>query len=358
MDEENAKAEVTPKKTAKKASAKSSAKTTKTTTKSTTKNTKKSTNNVKSTKTPTKSSKTTKTATKSPAKKTTSKTKKVEEKKPVEKEVIKEEVVTPVIEETVLDKKIEEPKVEEVKTEVKEDQTFKMASKQPAQTNSKNKNKKEVKHNHGFLKFIFIVFAIIAFIYVGVVIHNATLMREIMDKTANVNNIKNYHFLITNYEGNKTNGTTEILRKDNISKIIIKNEKSEVVMWKNSDTNEGLMIFPNDKKVAREDASEMLDFNLVSFYNDDQEYLNAVCLSSYINTSKLNGKECYVIKHFDDETWIDKETGIVIKIKGGTIVKADGTELTTSVEYTDWKINSVTDEEVARPDLVGYTIAK
>ena len=26
------------------------------------------------------------------------------------------------------------------------------------------------------------------------------------------------------------------------------------------------------------------------------------------------------------------------------------------VEYTDWKINTITDEDVAKPDLVGYTI--
>ena len=26
------------------------------------------------------------------------------------------------------------------------------------------------------------------------------------------------------------------------------------------------------------------------------------------------------------------------------------------VEYTDWKINTITEEDMAKPDLVGYTI--
>ncbi len=388
MDEENAKTEVIPKRTTKKAPTKSSAKTaktnkattkttatkgkatktsTKSTTKATTKTTKKPTNSVKSTKAPAKSSKTTKTTkttTKSPAKKTISKAKEAKEKKPTikeelntEKSAIKEEITTKV-EEVISDEKIEEPKVENEKTEVKTDSTFKMASKQPVQTNTKKKNNKKEKSNHTFLKFIFIVFAIIAFAYVAIVIHNATLMKEIMNKLSNTKDMNNYHCVVTSYEGSEKNTTIDVYKKDNISKVTFKDGEHEMVMWKNEQTNEGLVLYPNQMKVGMYNANEVLGFTVESFYTDDQSYLNVVCLSSFIYTSEFNGKKCYVINHLGDEIWIDKETGNVVKTKGGVVIKEDGTELTTSVEYTDWKVNSVTDEEVAKPDLVGYTIIK
>lgn len=53
--------------------------------------------------------------------------------------------------------------------------------------------------------------------------------------------------------------------------------------------------------------------------------------------------------------WVNKETGLRVKEYNGTVEK-DGVKYDQIIEYKDYKFDELTDEDLARPNLTGYTI--
>ena len=53
--------------------------------------------------------------------------------------------------------------------------------------------------------------------------------------------------------------------------------------------------------------------------------------------------------------WVNKETGLRVKEYNGTVEK-DGVKYDQIIEYKDYKFDELTDEDLARPNLIGYTI--
>ena len=64
-----------------------------------------------------------------------------------------------------------------------------------------------------------------------------------------------------------------------------------------------------------------------------------------INTKEYDNKSCWYLKDRQEEVYIDKETGIVLYNKNEQL----GREI--KLKYS---INTVTDEDVAKPDLSDY----
>ena len=69
---------------------------------------------------------------------------------------------------------------------------------------------------------------------------------------------------------------------------------------------------------------------------------------SVISTS-CNGKKCYLIKDKNNESYIDKETGMAVR----HIEKNNENDLV--IDY-DYKFNIVTDNDIKKPDITGYII--
>ena len=69
---------------------------------------------------------------------------------------------------------------------------------------------------------------------------------------------------------------------------------------------------------------------------------------SVISTS-CNGKKCYLIKDKNNESYIDKETGMAVR----HIEKNNENDLV--IDY-DYKFNIVTDDDIKKPDITGYII--
>ena len=65
-----------------------------------------------------------------------------------------------------------------------------------------------------------------------------------------------------------------------------------------------------------------------------------------ITSENVNGVDCYKVCIGQEKAWYSKENGMIIKYINGSLDE----------DYSDWKFNELTDEDVARPNLLGFTI--
>ena len=87
------------------------------------------------------------------------------------------------------------------------------------------------------------------------------------------------------------------------------------------------------------------DRKLIGFSKTFLENLEYSMYKS-IQTVNLNGKKCYFLKYDDSKIFFDIETGFAIKA-----IHEDG----KTMDY-EYEFGTVTDEDVAKPDLAGYKI--
>lgn len=60
--------------------------------------------------------------------------------------------------------------------------------------------------------------------------------------------------------------------------------------------------------------------------------------------------------NLDTRTWLSGDETAWYNKEDVTLVKLMAMEGKYVVEYTDWKFNQVTDEDITKPNLIGYTV--
>lgn len=179
---------------------------------------------------------------------------------------------------------------------------------------------------------------------------------ELLDKGATYNNY--YRCVET------PNGKEEMYYKDDILAYYI---NSHLYYWMNLSENEKEMIIIDDyeDKVASyvegfKDANFRMDYTQLGYYSTvydtNIEY-------KYIGITKLNNRDTIVVKtitrknpisSFEINYYIDKETGVIVKrkeIEKFLFISTSVRELDRGVQF-----DTVTSEDVAKPDLTDYTI--
>ncbi|MCI9178343.1 MAG: hypothetical protein HFJ28_07390 [Clostridia bacterium] len=222
----------------------------------------------------------------------------------------------------------------------------------------KKQEKKKETIGVKFLKILFILIGIFAVAYVMIVIRNTIIFNQILQKNAQYDNVTNYSYTTSHYEDNsKVDTETKTYRKDDIVKVYHKWNNNNLIMWKDSKNNEGLAIAPEYKKIVIDDPDNLVIGympEIQSFYTE-KEYRKIAILMSIMYSEKVNGEDCYVINQGNSKEWISKETGLIMKRQDGYVQRENEKKRNSYIEYTDWRINEITDEEVAKPDLTGYT---
>ena len=78
---------------------------------------------------------------------------------------------------------------------------------------------------------------------------------------------------------------------------------------------------------------------------------------SSITTERCNDKNCYQILHFGGAiSYIDKETGLVIRTIGEGTVSTDNGEMVDTITDYQYKFDVVTDDDFIEPDISEYEI--
>jgi len=252
-------------------------------------------------------------------------------------------------------KNVEDTNKEEAKQKEKmKQQDSKPKKGKNEKTETKNTKEKEPSKGKTILKVVFILIFIIILAVALNWTRNYLIMSDILEKMSQYENIQNYAYTISQNTGE----TTKLAVKDNIYKMIYATDGIEkLVAWINTDTDETIAAFPEIKKVSYSNHIAMIENPLsTDVLQDWKDNLIYLALTSFIYSENVNAQDCYVINRFQNgKLWVNKETGIKVKAEEGS-TGDNGVTKPFIVEYTDWKINTITDEDVAKPDLVGYTI--
>lgn len=192
-------------------------------------------------------------------------------------------------------------------------------------------------------KIVFLVILIIIIILVVLFLWRLVLINKIKDLNGESIKISNLYFI--EEDGSSI---TEFWKKDNIikenTKLMLEN--NNLTFWNNFDTEESYTLFNNIKKYSMGTNGMIYEpqANNVEILDSNNSILLALNPMFKIKTEQYDGKICYYIKLGQDEVYIDKEYGITL------YQKSENNEL--KVKYS---INSVKDEDVAKPDLTNYT---
>ena len=191
-------------------------------------------------------------------------------------------------------------------------------------------------------------------IILAVLIIVVILVLLFMWRLITLNNIKKLNeesIKISNIYYVEESGSTieEFWKKDDIIKEKINSglNNSDMTFWKNSNTNEEYTIFEssNTYLIGAEGMAYEPQANNIYLLDYNNTILLALNPMIKINTKEYDNKSCWYLKNGQEEIYIDKETGLVLYNKNEQL----GQEI--KLKYS---INTVTDEDVAKPDLSEY----
>lgn len=231
--------------------------------------------------------------------------------------------------------------------------------------NTKKQEEKQEKKGHHVLRIIGMILFIVVAIYVGNVIRNFYILNTHMVATNEYSTKDNYKETRITYKGNEPYVTMIGYKKGNKTLVNVEaKQKHTTIAYYDKQTQESIVKFSVDEnKVALVKQSEwppvpsIAEIKPFGGLSAWQNFLMSLC--SIITSEKYAGKDCYKINICGyEEIWVDKETGLVVRQSSGYFV---GDETTTNErcyhDYT-YEFGTVTDKDVAKPDLTGYKIQR
>ena len=189
---------------------------------------------------------------------------------------------------------------------------------------------------------------------------SSTMSREevvsLLDRGANYTN---YYFSPEEIDTKDSSyGTFEIYIKDN---VVVEYLNYALFTWENYNTNESLNFFKeNDKNyVGISHEIEKIPYSQHGVdYSTIAEAERYGLTYKYLGEKDFDGRKAVLVEVKNANSsirfTIDKETGIILSRQDINRTFFITTQISTT--NMNVKIDSVTDEDIARPNLTGYTI--
>lgn len=201
------------------------------------------------------------------------------------------------------------------------------------------------------IKNFCVVLFFVVFMIAGIVICENKLPSEPLNEDEIITLISKY----TKFDNMKIettengNGTEEVKIitniKDGKTKITTKSKNSEMIEWSDSKSGENIMVDVENKtwydiaKGGNEDIWQD-SYQFIGY----EKYNNSKCaIIEQINEISYEGKDANQALKTTAKMWVDLKTGVALK-----------TEYSNKA-YSVVTFNKVTDEDVMKPDLNGYT---
>lgn len=197
---------------------------------------------------------------------------------------------------------------------------------------------------HKFLHIIITIVVILIIVLLILAISRFYILSKIQENNEFYEAQNNcYYYSETN------NAIMEYWRKDSIMKLNIKylDNNSDMIFWKNLDTNEDLIFYNSNEKTYSNSNGGMIErlpIGITFTENIGTRILMAINPTLYIGSKEYKGVNCYYIKQFDYEEFIEKETGLILYNNYDNDIR--------KINYT---FNEVTDEDVQKPNIQEYT---
>ena len=209
-----------------------------------------------------------------------------------------------------------------------------------------NMEKKE-KKNRKVLKAIGIIILILLLILLICFIRNYVIVSSL----AEIQSSNNYYYKFT-----KDNGSFDYSYKEGKSFEIFRvNDQIVSLDWYDKNTGERIYVEPLSSKATishiQNHESELVGSLLLETAISDNvsgRLNKAFC--SVITTENIDGVECYKLQPWcgilSNTFYFNKDSKLMEKAIIGN----------SDVIFSDWTINQLTDEDVAKPDLSNYEI--
>ena len=214
---------------------------------------------------------------------------------------------------------------------------------------------KEEKKKHGFLKFILILVIILIGAYCVFFSRNFIILNNIYNQMCEIGSSTNYSYEMVKKQDNQEILKMKYYKKDNVERVDLEDQNHIVNTITDIDSKQVTTWSPKDKtaSIYTTEVTPEVSLPLEEGINN-QETRAFMGLTSIIYTEEYNSKECYVILQIfspnmissTQKTWIDKETGLVVKRE----------YLNCVVEYNNVEMNNV--KNIDTPDLRTYKVEK
>lgn len=225
-------------------------------------------------------------------------------------------------------------------------------------SNMKNRDKREVDYIKKFrnkLKFLKLILVTIVLIYVIIVLRKAIIMTELGKRAEKYKNSTNYYqkvsyymeyslHIIKSYRLNENYFSTMDIydNYNNVSKRITyyKNENEEITL-----------VEENDGQKYLKNCNETVSLRISPHTEVSNEFLINIQSAIFvkIEDTYCNGRECYVIRGNGYERYIDKETGLAIRMIDRTT--KDIKRIRDTIVDVEYKFDIVKESDIVKPDI-------
>lgn len=206
-----------------------------------------------------------------------------------------------------------------------------------------------------------VIIIIIAIVGISLIFYNRNFkkmnrddVKTLAQKVATIDNIS-CEIAIESSEENVESSISDYKLKDGklISKIdtfeIYDNKDEQSLIQIDNDSKEAYVYSEYDSQI--DDFEAMLCTAEKLLESNDYEYL-------FKDYETVNGVKCVAFSLSNSNTtfdiWLDKSNGMIVKMVCN--YSAEGEDSITTTMLYRYKIGSVTDEDVQKPNLEGYTI--
>ena len=214
---------------------------------------------------------------------------------------------------------------------------------------------KEEKKNHRLLKFVLILVIILIGAYCVFFSRNLIILNGIYNQMCEIGSSTNYSYDMVKKQDGKEILKMTYYKKDNVERVDLEDKNHTINTITDLDSKQVTTWNPEDKtaSIYNTEVTTKVRLPLEEGINN-QETRAFMGLTSIIYTEICNSKECYVILQIcsptmincSQKTWIDKETGLVVKRE----------YLNCTVEYNNVQMNTV--KNIDTPDLRTYKIER
>jgi len=204
-------------------------------------------------------------------------------------------------------------------------------------------------------KIIKIILIILAVIIALVLIHttrNFCILTSIANTQAKFENYTNYSFTISTQQENSSAEIAKYFKDNIIKQYYTVNGTTFMVLWANINTNEYIALNEEDKSanISPLNNKSTIHELVRSVFATGDNIANRLYLSlvSFISIEELNGQKCYLINQSNKaKYYINKENKVEMRRVFGDYV----------MNFKNIRLNDLTDNDVAKPDLTGYTVS-
>lgn len=200
------------------------------------------------------------------------------------------------------------------------------------------------------LKFILLTIIIVYLVVVG----RRIIILTSLSKKAKENLLNNnYYAKLYSYQGDRYTMLESYNKEDDYftTMTIFTDGKQIQKISKYKKGNDQLAFTEVDGKKYMQNAEEMLFGPILPITNVSDSFLSNMLYAFFIGTDKTycNGKECYVLKGYNYERYIDKNTGLAVRsIEKFTKEVVRKTDIIVDYEY---EFNIVKDSDIMKPNI-------